>query len=467
MRVVTFAVWLAFVLLIAVLVIESRSGWEPWLPFSFAAAVMLLALLLIARRRSLFRAIAAGDTNLRSRSTLTIEEGGLRFRRPSGEVFVAWNGIRSVEELDGLILVYLDGTSFMPIPASAFSNSAERAELLAEIRGRTATLESSKNLGQRTRSNRYAKFRWPAAILLSGILGALTLAMIAREWELQRTTDDEEVDNDDQEPLTPTSEEVFYLQPSLLEQQLAALKPGRRGVIDLYFIGVAAYGEQDVFMKEVQSVRKLFDERFDTAGRSLMLINNPATVRKLPIASLTSLGLALQRVAEVMDRDEDILFLFITSHGSTDEGLAFEFSPMQLDPLDPKRLKDLLDEFGFQRRVVVVSACYSGGFVDALRDDSTLVIAASAPDKNSFGCSNDADFTYFGKAYFDEALRQTYSFSEAFELARPMIAERERKEKFVPSEPRMFVGEHIKRALDKFVRLRQSAVKRSSLDVHP
>jgi len=172
----------------------------------------------------------------------------------------------------------------------------------------------------------------------------------------------------------------------------------------------------------------------------------------------------LKRVAEVMDRDEDILFLFITSHGSKEQGTTFQFSPMSFDPLDPKRLKRLLDQFGFKRRVVVVSSCYSGSFVDALMDDGTLVISASAPDKNSFGCSNDADFTYFGKAYFDEALRRTYSFSEAFDMARPVIAERERKENYVPSDPRMFVGEGIKGALEEFVSLRRSGGPRPSRD---
>jgi hypothetical protein len=254
------------------------------------------------------------------------------------------------------------------------------------------------------------------------------------------------------------NEDVFYLQPRILERELARLRPGRRGVIDLYFIGVAAYAGQDVFMKEVRSVAKLFDDRFDTRGRSLALINNPATVRASPIATATSLDLALKRVAEVMDRDEDILFLFITSHGSKDHQATFDFWPMHLDPIDPARLRKMLDRSGIKRRVVVVSACYSGTFVDALRDDWTLAIAASAGDKKSFGCSNEADFTYFGKAYFDEALRHTYSFSEGFEIAAPVIAERERKASFDGSDPKMFVGARIRRALERFVKARKAAV---------
>jgi hypothetical protein len=215
-------------------------------------------------------------------------------------------------------------------------------------------------------------------------------------------------------------------------------------------------------MKEVHSVAKMFDERFDTSGRSLMLVNNVETVGETPIANTTSLGLALKRVGELMDRDEDVLFLFISSHGSRDHRTSFDFWPMQFDPLDPARLKELLDQSGIKRRVVVVSACYSGAFVDALKNDDTLVITASAADRNSFGCSNEADFTYFGKAYFDQALRKTYSFSKAFEMARPAIADRERLASFHGSEPQMYEGPGIKRVLEGFVSLREAAARSAS-----
>jgi len=162
-----------------------------------------------------------------------------------------------------------------------------------------------------------------------------------------------------------------------------------------------------------------------------------------------------------MDRNEDILFLFLTSHGSKEKGVAFDFYPLHFEQLDPERLKALLDEYGIKRRVVVVSACYSGQYVEGLKDENTVVSSASAADKNSFGCSNDADFTYFGKAYFD-ALQQTYSFVDAFELAKPMIARRESEAHFGHSEPAMFVGESIKGALEDFVRARELSAKAKS-----
>ena len=184
------------------------------------------------------------------------------------------------------------------------------------------------------------------------------------------------------------------------------MQPGRRGVIDVYFIGVGGYANQDVFMKEVDAVSRLFRERFGSEGKNIRLINNSKSLADSPIASVTGLRKSLQRVAAVMNNDEDLLFLFLTSHGSQTHRFSLDFSPLQFHELDPEKLRGLLDESGIKNRVVVISACYSGGFIEPLKNDTSLIIAASAADKNSFGCSNDAEWTYFGKAFFDEALRE-------------------------------------------------------------
>jgi hypothetical protein len=248
------------------------------------------------------------------------------------------------------------------------------------------------------------------------------------------------------------SEDVFYEQPKVLERELAAVEPGRRGVIDIYFIGIGGYADQDVFMKEIDAVSRLFQERFGTVGKTIRLMNNRKTLASLPIASVTALRASLKRVADVMDKTEDILFLFLSSHGSKTHRFSFELWPLQLQELEPEKLRALLDESGIENRVIIVSACYSGGFVNSLKEKNTLVISASAVDKSSFGCSNEADWTYFGKAYFDEALRKTHSFVDAFELAKPVIEEWERKEGFIASDPQIALGETIKPKLLKLAR---------------
>jgi hypothetical protein len=250
-------------------------------------------------------------------------------------------------------------------------------------------------------------------------------------------------------------EDVYYGQPKLLAQALDALQPERPGEVDLYFVAFAGWASQDVFMKEANSVTELFDERFGTKARSLRLINNAATVAEVPIASRTALEQSLHRMAALMNKDEDILFLFMTSHGSQAHKLSLDFGVMRFNDIDPQVLRKLLDDSGI--RHLVVSACYSGGFVDALKDDNTLVITAAAADRNSFGCSNENDYTYFGKAYFDEALRKTWSFVEAFENAKPIIAAREKREDYTPSDPQIALGKDIVPVLEAFARERGKA----------
>lgn len=247
-------------------------------------------------------------------------------------------------------------------------------------------------------------------------------------------------------------EDIFYAQPDLLGQALDDIEPERPGVEDLYFVGVAGYASEDVFMNEVGLAAELLRDRFDTEGRSVTLVNNPKTVEVLPVASATSLARTLKVLGETIDPEEDVVFVFLTSHGSSTHAVAMEFWPLQLAAITPETLKAMLDEAGIRWRIIVVSACYSGGFIKALEDENTLIVTAADADHQSFGCGADSDLTYFGKAYFDEALRTTYSFTTAFEQARAAIALREQAQKYEPSNPQIFIGTGMAAKLDRMER---------------
>jgi hypothetical protein len=281
---------------------------------------------------------------------------------------------------------------------------------------------------------------------------ALPLGAVVRDRSLWSTDWTKRSTERRAERMAPASEETLYRQPELLENELAGVKPGTRGVIDVYLIGMAGYGSQDVFMHEVESVATLFRERFRAEDHIVMLVNNPKTALIYPIATVTSLKASIARVAQVMDPEEDVLVLFLTSHGSADHRFSIELWPLELKQITPAVVREILASSGIKNRVVIVSACYAGGFVPGLKDDNTLVIAAAAPDRNSFGCSNENEWTYFGKAYFDEALRRTFSFTRAFAIAKPIIEEREKKEGYDPSMPQMSEGPGIKAKLEELER---------------
>jgi hypothetical protein len=127
-------------------------------------------------------------------------------------------------------------------------------------------------------------------------------------------------------------------------------------------------------------------------------------------------------------------------------------SQFPLQSLSVADLADALEDSGIKWRVIIISACYAGGFIDSLRDPTTVVIAAAAADRSSFGCSNDSDLTYFGAAFYRDALPQARSLEDAFATAKKAIGERERRENETPSDPQAYFGAEIAKKLSELVR---------------
>ncbi|HLU12793.1 MAG TPA: C13 family peptidase [Arenimonas sp.] len=230
-----------------------------------------------------------------------------------------------------------------------------------------------------------------------------------------------------------------------LRQAIEALQPQRPGVPDLYVLAVAGDGSEQVFRNEVLHLRALAGRRLDAGGRVLVLANHPPEpgVPALPLARIDNLRAALKGIGARMDAGEDLLLLYISSHG-TEEHQLFLHSPEHGEQLlDPKTLRRALDEAGIRHRVLVISACFSGGFIPALRDEHSLVLTAARHDRPSFGCGNDSVATYFGRAWLVDGLNRSVDFEQAFLAARESITARERAEDRLPSQPQMARGARI------------------------
>ncbi|HET7033047.1 MAG TPA: C13 family peptidase, partial [Casimicrobiaceae bacterium] len=239
----------------------------------------------------------------------------------------------------------------------------------------------------------------------------------------------------------PASEPVFAAQQRLLDDALSNLADERPGATDLYFVAFAGDGREDVFRKDVEAAQKVMDERWGTDGRSIALINNPRTLLEAPEATVTNLRETLNEIGGTIDAEQDIVMVYLASHGSRDHVLEVALPPLELAPLTAPVLRGMLDAAGIKWRIVVISACYSGGFIDALKDDYTLVLTASDTDRASFGCGNESDSTYFGEALFQHGLARAESILEAFDAAKARVAEREKAAGLnPPSNPQIYVG---------------------------
>ncbi len=223
-------------------------------------------------------------------------------------------------------------------------------------------------------------------------------------------------------------ESFIYDQPALLQVQIDSLKQRVPNQANMYFLGVAGDGGMEVFRREVQTVTKQFAQNFGTAGRSIMLVNSAESITELPMANQISMQRALDAIAKQMDKQNDILFLFMTSHGSVDHEFALQHSFADIKDLPAKALATMLERTGIRHKVIVISACYSGGFIDSLEDDHHLILTAARRDRASFGCATENNFTYFGRAFFKESLPKSSSFQDAFTRSKTLITEWETRD---------------------------------------
>jgi hypothetical protein len=227
-----------------------------------------------------------------------------------------------------------------------------------------------------------------------------------------------------------------------LDKALAGLAPQRKGVVDAYVISIGLDSDP-VFGREAREAGKVLARRYDAAGRTLVLAGTDGSAPSaLPNGSMEGLTLALARIAEVMDPKEDVLVLYTTSHGAP-VGIVYHDADDGFGILSPVRLANLLDELGIKNRVLILSACYSGVFVPKLKSDTTALFTAASDDRTSFGCASDNDWTFFGDAMINHALRKPQPLAAAGDEAKGLITEWETRGAVTPSNPQVSIGSKV------------------------
>ena len=300
---------------------------------------------------------------------------------------------------------------------------------------------------------RFAGWTWRSAVFALVLLastGLMAWQFQARAWQEDYAA---RGDADDR-PRLRLSQQTFEEQQSLWEKTMAAIARERPGVTDVYGLVFAPYASEDVFLRESTLVSRVLAERFDAEGRVVQLVNHASTASTHPWATALNMERAIDAIAQRMDRDKDVLVVYMTSHGASDFKLAASHWPLEVPPVSPAELREALDRAGVRNRVIAISACYSGGWVEPLAGDNTLVMTAADATHTSYGCGRRSELTFFGRAMFDEQLRKTHSFEQAFARAVPLIKQREidagKEDGF--SNPQIRVGAGISpvlRALEK------------------
>jgi hypothetical protein len=259
------------------------------------------------------------------------------------------------------------------------------------------------------------------------------LNLDTRLWVSEEPAQTQDADDSDE------AEALFYDQPARIAAAVARVKPAQPGRSAVYFVSFAGDGGQGVFRREAQFASEVFGARFGSQDRTVLLINDVDDRDSYPLASVSGLAQTLKLLAGRMDVQQDVLVLFLTSHGSED-GLEVENGSLPLAQLAPADLREALDAAGIRWRIVVVSACYAGVFVDALKTDTSAIVTAADAGHSSFGCEDDRELTWFGEAFLKDSLPGSASLEEAFHKAAGLIAHREDAEHQIHSNPQLYVG---------------------------
>ena len=254
-------------------------------------------------------------------------------------------------------------------------------------------------------------------------------------------------DPDDAADRAPDIEEdrLWEAQPDLLAHQIAGLRPRDAGKTNVYAIAVAASGGQELFGREARAALHAVATHFGATDRGGVLLSNAeADQLHTPLATRGSIAAAARAIAGIADRANDVLFVYLVSHGSRDAELASDLANYQsVQPISAASTAEALRAAPVDHRIIVVSACFAASWIPALANANTIVITAAAKDRTSFGCDDQRDMTVFGEAMIGSMGSPKVSLHDAFEDAKRKIAAEETKEHETPSQPQVYVGRNM------------------------
>jgi hypothetical protein len=129
----------------------------------------------------------------------------------------------------------------------------------------------------------------------------------------------------------------------------------------------------------------------------------------------------------------------MTSHGTT-KGFYIKGQPY----LTPRNLDQMLiDTCGTRPTVILVSACYSGVFSEPhMRKANRFIMTAARKDRTSFGCSPEAEYTYWDGCLIDE-LENSTSWRELSQRVETCIERKESRGGHRRSYPQVQYGSEM------------------------
>jgi hypothetical protein len=249
----------------------------------------------------------------------------------------------------------------------------------------------------------------------------------------------------DDEPKDIDDDLLWGAQPALIEKVRAVIPAHVPGRTNVYAMAVAGSGRQALFSREAHEALRVAAAYFGNDGRGGALLSNGSVdLMHSPLATRDNIAAMAQAIGDKANRKQDLLFLYLVSHGGQTAELESDLPNYRsVQSISSTSTAAALRSAGIARRVIVISACFSGSWIPALADDNTIVITAAAKDRTSFGCDDSRRLTVFGEAFLGSLAARSISLRDAFEDAKRKISAEETKENVTPSLPQVYVGRNM------------------------
>jgi len=217
------------------------------------------------------------------------------------------------------------------------------------------------------------------------------------------------------------TEDAFTAESLMFEGMLDNFEAERPGEEDIYFLGVSGEAGNPLYLREADLALETLRDVYGVEGRAGILANNANNTARYPFATHNNFEASLNHIAELIDAEEDVLFLFLSSRGTQAPSLVLSQPGLILADIDPKGLKKALDDAQIKWRIIVISACYSGGFINQLADSKTLVITSSDATDHGLSCAKKKESTWFTQLFFEEGLKKSLGMTTAFQATLDTI----------------------------------------------
>jgi hypothetical protein len=212
-------------------------------------------------------------------------------------------------------------------------------------------------------------------------------------------------------------------------------------------VGVRSSGSWEVVLAAGDDAEPVFDNATRAFDQRLIAAGVPAgnihrlsasTAELSPSVEPAYAKALLHRIAGLSAQPGDRCLVFLTSHGERGAGVWLARSNLALSP---DELADALSRgCGPAPTVVIVSACYSGGFAAGkMAKPNRIILTAARNDRPSFGCQPHRRYNFFDECLLG-ALPKSPTWRAVFEKSAQCVHRMERALGEQPSEPQAYFG---------------------------